>query len=361
MEPPTERPTPSSPAPWRDGPARGWDDERPAGDLRALRAHRLLVTLVTLAALGGGLLALALRPTTYHARADVLVTPLAQDDDSLLGLPLVRDLGDPIRTIQTAAAAADNRDIAQVAATRLGAPWTAERVQRTVDVAPKGQTNILEVVASASVARTAADVANTYAHSLIDTRQATLRRLADSSARAAQARLDALRSQPGGAGQQSGDAAGQQSVTAAGLEQRLVELGQVRDSGDPTMSLLQDAAVPRSAAGAPAWLVLTISTLAGLVLGAAAAITAERLARARRGRQGSAWDDGSARTVSAGTTSAGVMPAGTGSAGTVPAADTAAADGASPSPGPQASTVDTQAGVAPTVRALDGQPTGPAR
>ncbi len=283
------------------------------------------------------------------------MTPLAQDDDSLLGLPLVRDLGDPIRTIQTAAAAADNRDIAQVAATRLGAPWTAERVQRTVDVMPKGQTNILEVVASASVARTAADVANTYAHSLIDTRQATLRRLADSSARAAQARLDALRSQPG-------DAAGQQSATAAGLEQRLVELGQVRDSGDPTMSLLQDAAVPRSAAGAPAWLVLTISTLAGLVLGAAAAITAERLARARHGRQGSTWDDGSARTVSAGTTSAGVMPAGMGSAGTVPAADTAA-DGASPSPspGPQASTVDTQAGVAPTVRALDGQPTGPAR
>ncbi|WP_250280675.1 hypothetical protein [Frankia sp. CiP1_Cm_nod2] len=323
--------------PWRDGPAWGRDDERPAGDLRALRAHRLLVTLVTLAALGGGLLALALRPTTYHARADVLVTPLAQDDDHLLGLPLVRDLGDPIRTIQTAAAATDNRGIAQVTATRLGAPWTAERVQRAVDVMPKGQTNILEVTAAAPAARTATDVANTYAHSLIDTRQATLRRLVDASARPLQARLDALRNQPG--------AASQQSATAADLEQRLIELGQVRDSGDPTMSLLQDAALPRSAAGAPAWLVLTISTLAGLVLGSAAAVMTERLARAQRGRQGPARDAGPVRATQpqpapgpADTRPTGTTPTGTGSTGTVPATDPAA-----------------------TVEALDGQPAGPAR
>ncbi|WP_131770385.1 Wzz/FepE/Etk N-terminal domain-containing protein [Candidatus Protofrankia californiensis] len=338
MEPPAGRPTTLSAALRRDDPSQGRDDERHS-DIRALRAHRLLVVVVVLAALGGGLLVLALRPTAYHAKAELLVSPLTKDDSSLLGLPLVRDLGDPIRTIQTAAAALKNRDIAEVAATRLGVPWTAERVQRAVDVMPKGQTNILEVKASAPEAKTAADVANAYAHSLIDVRQVTLQRLVDSSILMIRTRLDALQNQQNGVPDQQG-------ATAAALEQWLIELEQVRNSGDPTVSLSQDASIPTSAAGAPAWLVLTITTLAGIVLGAGAAVATERFAHAHHGQKSSTQKSFAQKNVEQESFEAAASGTKAGSGTT---------DGVALMSRPPASTST------PAADALDGQPIGPSR
>ncbi len=298
------------------------------------------MAVVVLAALGGGLLILVLRPTTYHAKAELLVSPLTKDDSSLLGLPLVRDLGDPIRTIQTAAAALKNRDIAEVAATRLGAPWTADRVQRAVDVMPKGQTDILEVKASAPGAKAAADVANAYAHSLIDVRQATLRRLIDSSILMIRARLDALQNQRNAVPDQQG-------ATAAELEQWLIELEQVRGSGDPTVSLSQDASIPASAAGAPAWVVLTITTLAGVVLGAGAAVVAERFAPTRHGQknfgQKNVEQESFERPASGATDGVALMSR--------PPASTSA---------PEADATP-RADVTSAADALEGQPIGPSR
>ena len=72
--------------------------------LRAIRAHRGLVVLTTLAFLAAALLWLSFaRTPSYEATANVLVTPLPQDDEIFRGLQLLRDSGDPTRTMQTAA------------------------------------------------------------------------------------------------------------------------------------------------------------------------------------------------------------------------------------------------------------------
>ena len=63
----------------------------------------MLVIVVTLAAIGASIAWIALRPPTYEATANILVTPLAQEDQTFLGLHVVREAGDPTRTVQTAA------------------------------------------------------------------------------------------------------------------------------------------------------------------------------------------------------------------------------------------------------------------
>ena len=63
-----------------------------------LRTYRNL--LVVFVACG---LWLAQRSPTYEATAEILVTPLPQDDPTFQGLPFLRDYGEATRTIQTAA------------------------------------------------------------------------------------------------------------------------------------------------------------------------------------------------------------------------------------------------------------------
>src|SRR4051794_2969640 len=143
--------------------------------LRAVRAHLVLVIAITVAT---GIAALAwgqMRTPTYEATAQMLVTPISADDSTYLGLPLVRDTGDPPRTLQTAATLIDSPRAAQLAARRLGDGWTQRKVQHAVNVSPQGQSSIVDVTASASSANESAHIANTYVHAVTDARQQTLR------------------------------------------------------------------------------------------------------------------------------------------------------------------------------------------
>ncbi len=63
--------------------------------LRAIRSHRLLVILVTLAAVAAAIAWTVLRTPTYTATAEMLVTPVAQDDQTFLGLQVLARLGRP--------------------------------------------------------------------------------------------------------------------------------------------------------------------------------------------------------------------------------------------------------------------------
>ena len=48
--------------------------------LRAIRSHRLLVVVVTLVAIAASIAWTTLRPPSYQATANILLTPLAQED-----------------------------------------------------------------------------------------------------------------------------------------------------------------------------------------------------------------------------------------------------------------------------------------
>ncbi len=92
--------------------------------LRAIRSHRMLVILVTLAAIAAAVAWTVLRTPSYSATAEMLVTPVAQEDQTFLGLPVLRDSGDPTRSVQTAA----NQIHSSAAAVR-----TADEARRRLD------------------------------------------------------------------------------------------------------------------------------------------------------------------------------------------------------------------------------------
>ena len=204
--------------------------------LRAIRAHVVLIVAVTLAALVGAVAWHQLRTPSYEASADMLVNPLSSDDPTFLGLPFVRDTGDPTRTLQTA-----------------------------VDVSPQGQSSIVEVTAHADGAGDAARVANRYVQAVLDSRTAELRPLIDRAVADTRAQLSRA---PRG------------SVGAQTLADRVRQLENVRD-GDPTLSISQPASPPDTPSGLGLGPVLAIALLAGLALGTLAALGLD-LVRPRR-------------------------------------------------------------------------------
>ena len=234
--------------------------------LRAIREHLLLVALVVLVALGAGIAFVTLRSPRYEATAELLISPLPQDDTTFRGLSLIRDTGDPARTAQTATALIDTRAAATVAAKKLGDGFTAQKVQNQTDVTPLGDSDVLAVTAQSDHPDQAARIANQFANSALEARRSVL--LTEVNAAIAQAKAD-VRTVTG--------------RSPAALD-RLAQLRTLKgqdptQADDPTLALSQRAVPPSSPAGVPAPLVVVLSLLAGLTIGAGAALLLELIDR----------------------------------------------------------------------------------
>lgn len=236
--------------------------------LRALAAHRLLVAVAASLALAAAVGWLSQREPTYEAYAELLVNPLPQDDETFIGLPLLRDSGDPTRTVQTAAALISSPQAASEAAGRLGGSYDRQAVRDAIDVEPQGESNILAINARADAPAEAARLANTYMEAALDLRRATIRE----QVRFALRQIDARRQALGGANTQE----------AADLASRRNQLAAIADGRDPTVGISARAEPPTSVSGAPAWLVLALALLAGLTVGMGAALLLEMLERSIR-------------------------------------------------------------------------------
>jgi Mrp family chromosome partitioning ATPase/capsular polysaccharide biosynthesis protein len=233
----------------------------------AIRAHRLLVLAVVAVALVGSVVGLIFRSPSYAASASVLVTPLPRSDSSLQGLPELRASSDPAQTVDTVAQLVRTNQAATATAKTLGGGWTMQKVLDRVKVAPRGQTNVLEVRATADGARFSARLANTFARTSLAQRDQRLRALAVAAIARTEATLKGLPDP--------------RSDEAQAQLQRLAALQRVRDDGDPTLQLIQPAAVPRSAGGLPPAAVIALTALAGLVIAIAAAALMELLGPGR--------------------------------------------------------------------------------
>lgn len=233
--------------------------------LRAIRAHRLLIALVTLAALAGSIAWLSLRSPDYEATSQLLVTPLPPEDETFRGLQVIRqDTNESTRTLQTAATLVEAPEAAALTARRIGNGFSSARVQAAVQVEPQGESNILSVTATAENARLSARLANEYTRAALDTRKATLRR-----------QIDALLSQLN----TRFAAVGDNRRAQADISEQINRLETVRSGGDPTLSLSQRASVPTEPVGAPSWIILVLAALAGFTLGTGAAVLIELLDR----------------------------------------------------------------------------------
>jgi Mrp family chromosome partitioning ATPase/capsular polysaccharide biosynthesis protein len=235
--------------------------------LRAIRAHRAVVIFTTLAFLAAAVFWLSfVRTPSYEATANLLVTPLPQDDETFRGLQLLRDSGDPTRTLQTAASLVTSPEAARRTADALGDGWSTQRVLDSVNVEPQGESNILAVTGSADDPDLAARLANTFAEETLAVRRDALNRDVRPLLGQLRERRDALGSSD--------------TEAAAQLEDRINQLESVGTTGnDPTLSVSQEAEVPLSSSGAGAPVIIVLALLAGLALGAAAAVLMELLDR----------------------------------------------------------------------------------
>jgi Mrp family chromosome partitioning ATPase/capsular polysaccharide biosynthesis protein len=228
--------------------------------LRAIRTHRVLVVLVTLAALAGSIVWLSLRTAEYKATAQILVTPVPQDGTTLPGIQVLRsDANESTRTVQTAAALVDSPAAARLTAQHLGHGWTRRKVLDAIEVKPQGESNVLAVTAKADGGATAARVANEFVRATLTVRKAMLVRQANAAI--AQLKVRAAR----GASGDSADV----------IAEQLNQLQAIQRTGDPTLSLSQPADVPTSPAGAAPWLLIALSLLAGLTVGSGGAVLLE--------------------------------------------------------------------------------------
>ena len=237
-------------------PAGGPSETPLAVFWRAVRAHWLLVILVTLTAVAGSLWVLSRREPDYRTTAQIVITPLPGFDKTFLGLDVLRDSGDAARTAQTAAALLDASGAAAVVAPKLGSAWTSERVSQAVSVEPLGESNVLGVTATAKDPELAARAANEFTRAALSIRYRRFERQLKNRIAQLQRRRRSL---------PEGDERGAVVDQIGNLEAIRV----ARE--DPSLGLLQAATVPTTPVGAADWLVVLLSVLAGLALGSIAA------------------------------------------------------------------------------------------
>jgi capsular polysaccharide biosynthesis protein len=227
-------------------------------------------------ALAGGVLLISTASREYEASAEILATPIEGTDPSFLGLDLLRESGDPARTVLTAASILGSPEAAELAARRMGPGWDRQRVLAATRIEPQGQSSVLAVIATADDGSLAARLANTFAEASLEHRRATLQRQLDTAISRLQRRLNRERQGAGPAG----------NVTVRALSEQLTALVALRATErDPTLALSEHADVPSAPIGAPPWLVLSVALLAGLVLGSLVALAAEALARRIRDQE----------------------------------------------------------------------------
>ena len=235
--------------------------------VRAVRRHRLLVALVTLACVVGAGIWLALRTPQYQATSNVVVTPMPFDDSTFDGLAVLRDTpGDPTRAAQTGAALIETPAAAGAAAQALGPGWTAGRVAAAVTVTPRGGTNILAVQARAGTRAEAVAVAQAYSAAALEQRRQAL-------AQGATGLLAQIKASPDPP------------------PDKVAALLPLTQGFDPTFSLLQPTPSAATVAGRPLWRMLASALVAGFVLAVGAALVSDGILRRRRAGAPTAVDD----------------------------------------------------------------------
>jgi capsular exopolysaccharide synthesis family protein len=233
--------------------------------LEALRQHWLLIVVVVVVGVASAGVYSALVPKRYKANADILVTPVSPSDASLLGFNLLRDSGDPSRSVLTAARLIETPQVADAVRARLRLAMSRRALLDAVAVKPVGQANIVSIVAKASTAEQAARIANAFAAEVIRERAALFQDQL-------RQRLVQLRRRLGEIADQPGDAR-----EAAAIREQLATLSPLVGEADPTLHVAGRAVPPYTAFSPRPVLSITIALFASLLLGLGAALGLEVL------------------------------------------------------------------------------------
>jgi Mrp family chromosome partitioning ATPase/capsular polysaccharide biosynthesis protein len=234
--------------------------------LRAVRRRWPLLLAITLLTFAVAAATTLHSSAKYEATAKILVSPIQQGESSLVNAGVVVESGEPVRTVQTAAALVDSLQAAQLAAASLGPGWKPADVQRAVSVTPLGQSDVLKVTAQSTSAAGAAKIANAFANAAVKYRASVVQRNIRAELGELSARLQ----------QASGAAGGAGTTLADQLASRIASLRSAQvNEADPSLTVTELATGPGSPTGAPHWLIILLSLIGGFAIGSVAALAAE--------------------------------------------------------------------------------------
>jgi capsular exopolysaccharide synthesis family protein len=215
---------------------------------QALRSRWWLVALFFIASMAGAVAYVSTAHKTYQAQADVLVTPVSEDDSNLEGLSLIRDTSDPTADVLTVAKLVGSLQIAQQVAKDIGG--SPGELSAAVQATPVTESDIIAIQATASSAARAAQIANSFASETLTEQTNELHRELNTLIPALRASAKTLT-----------------AAEASSVASELAVLETLRVSPDPTLSLSSDASIPGSAASPNVKLSLVGGGFVGIVLG----------------------------------------------------------------------------------------------
>lgn len=195
----------------------------------------------------------------YRAQADILVAPVSEDDETFIGIPVLRESGEA-RSVLTVARLLRSPQIADAVRQRLRLQIDREELLENVDVKPQEQSNVLTIEAEAGSARGAARLANAFADTLVARRTAAFQGDVNRVIGRLSTRLEQV---------------ARGSPEREALSTRLGELRALVGEPDPTIRLFSRAVAPRE----PSWprpvLSLVVALVAGVLLGMGVAVMLE--------------------------------------------------------------------------------------
>ena len=240
--------------------------------LDTIRERWWLIVAMMVIAVAAAVIYVATAPKQYRAEADVLITPVSNNESSNTGLGLITESNDPTQTVSTAARLISTPAVADLTKTRLSLSDSAQTLLSDVSVEPIAQSSLVAVQAQRGTATEAALVANTFAKSAVEL-------ATDQLHTAITAQLPTLERQllslP--AAERTGPGT---------LGQRIAALQALKRAPNPTLRLASAATVPTSPSSPQKKLALIAGLIAGLIIGLGAAFASQALdPRLRREEQ----------------------------------------------------------------------------
>jgi len=240
--------------------------------LETIRDRWRLVLLATAIAALAALFYVALAPRVYKAEADLLITPVANDDTTTSGLGLITVSSDPTQDVSTAARLASTPAVAAAAKLRLKSSQSPEAILADVTVEPVAQSNLIAIVAQAGTAADATRLANAFAGAVVQVRTRQLHDEITTLLPRLRAQLQKLPSR-----EQTGPGS---------LGERISGLEALGSGSDPTTRLAAPAAEPASPASPRPKLAIAAGIIGGLIIGLGVAFASQALdPRLRREEQ----------------------------------------------------------------------------
>lgn len=237
-----------------DGSTRSADWLQPPAEqeglkryVQTIRERLWLVALAVIVATGAAALYVATAEQVYEAEADMLVSPVPDEAELVIGLGLLRESADPLRSVETAARLITNVGVAAIARQKVGPGESAEALLDKVRAEPVAESDIVAITAEGPAPEAAADLANAFARAAIAQRTQELHRQIDRELPELEARLADDRD--------------------PALAREIARLEILRSSQDPTLQLEARATPPDSAVSPKPALSIVGGLLAGLVLG----------------------------------------------------------------------------------------------